>query len=215
MSDVREELPEDLEPRLEPAPPDESTADWPTLEESPADSPPPESPSIAPAFAEECGRAIEALGDRLSQRLDAIQTVLEREARAEATRERVVDRLHAELQEYKQDLLLKVQRPIFIDLIQLHDDIGKMIEARPPYEDDADRTAAVVFPLYVQASERAPGKHELLFWAGLGTAHAGDLDAGVAQVQAAIAIQPAWRELLARLPPDMAPSAPAVRARLE
>ena len=56
---------------------------------------------------------------------------LEREARAEATRERVVDRLHAELQEYKQDLLLKVQRPIFVDLIQLHDDIGKMIEARP------------------------------------------------------------------------------------
>ena len=50
--------------------------------------------------------------------------------RAEATRERVIDRLHAELQEYKQDFLLKVQRPIFIDLIQLHDDIGKMIDAR-------------------------------------------------------------------------------------
>ena len=31
--------------------------------------------------------------------------------------------------------------------------------------------------LYVQASERAPGNHELLFWAGLGTAAAGDLDA--------------------------------------
>ena len=65
------------------------------------------------------------------RRLDAIQAVLEREQRAEATRERVIDRLHAELQEYKQDLLLKVQRPIFVDLIQLHDDIGKMIEARP------------------------------------------------------------------------------------
>ena len=58
------------------------------------------------------------------------RTIFERELRAEATRERVVDRLHAELQEYKQDFLLKVQRPIFIDLIQLHDDIGKMIEAR-------------------------------------------------------------------------------------
>ncbi len=83
------------------------------------------------------------LGARLSQRLDAIQGHLEREARAEATRERVIDRLHAELQEYKQDLLLKVQRPIFVDLIQLHDDIGKMIEARPASDDEPDRAVAI------------------------------------------------------------------------
>lgn len=80
---------------------------------------------------------------RLEERLDAIQSVLERESRAEATRERVVDRLHAELQEYKQDFLLKVQRPIFLDLIQLHDDVGKMIEARPRDDGDPDRAAAV------------------------------------------------------------------------
>jgi uncharacterized Ntn-hydrolase superfamily protein len=69
--------------------------------------------------------------------------------------------------------------------------------------------------LYRQASERAPGNHELLFWAGLGTAQAGDLDAGASQVAAAIAIQPTWRELLQRLPADLAPSAPAVLARLD
>ena len=69
--------------------------------------------------------------------------------------------------------------------------------------------------LFVDASERAPGNHELLFWAGLGTAQAGDLDAGVAQVRAAISLQPTWRELLARLAPDVAPSAAAVLARLD
>jgi uncharacterized Ntn-hydrolase superfamily protein len=69
--------------------------------------------------------------------------------------------------------------------------------------------------LYVQASERAPGNHELLFWAGLGTAQAGDLDTGVGQVREAISLQPAWRELLTRLPPDIAPGAPAVLARLD
>jgi uncharacterized Ntn-hydrolase superfamily protein len=68
--------------------------------------------------------------------------------------------------------------------------------------------------LYVEASERAPGNHELLFWAGLGTAHAGDLDAGVTQVRAAIALQPSWRELLGRLPADVAPAAAAVLGRL-
>ena len=68
--------------------------------------------------------------------------------------------------------------------------------------------------LYVQASERAPGNHELLFWAGLGMAQAGDLDAGVKQVRDAIALQPTWRELLGRLPSDIAPAAADVLARL-
>jgi molecular chaperone GrpE len=83
--------------------------------------------------------ALKGMGDLLGRRLDSLQTTFERELRAEATRERVVDRLHAELQDYKQDFLLKVQRPIFIDLIQLHDDIGKMIEAAIPADVDSDR----------------------------------------------------------------------------
>jgi uncharacterized Ntn-hydrolase superfamily protein len=68
--------------------------------------------------------------------------------------------------------------------------------------------------LYVKASEYVPDSHELLFWAGLGTAQAGDLEAGVAKVRAAIAKQPTWRELLPRLPAELAPAAPAVLARL-
>jgi uncharacterized Ntn-hydrolase superfamily protein len=69
--------------------------------------------------------------------------------------------------------------------------------------------------LYRQASELAPDNHELLFWAGLGTAQGGDLDAGVAKVRAAIAQHPEWRDLLYRLSPRTAPSAAAVRERLE
>jgi molecular chaperone GrpE len=82
--------------------------------------------------------ALKSLGDDLGRRLDTLRSIFERELRAEATRERVIDRLHAELQDYKQDLLLKVQRPMFIDLIQLHDDVGKMIEARSAVDADAD-----------------------------------------------------------------------------
>ncbi len=87
--------------------------------------------------------AVQNLAERLSGRLDAMQTTFDRELRAEANRERVIDRLHAELQEYKQDLLLKVQRPIFVDLIQLHDDIGKMIDARSIAEADPERTTVI------------------------------------------------------------------------
>jgi molecular chaperone GrpE len=80
--------------------------------------------------------AIAALGETLGKRLDALNAAFDREIRAEATREKVVDRLHAELQEYKNDLLLNVLRPVFVDLIQLHDDIGKIVSAQA---DDAAR----------------------------------------------------------------------------
>ena len=69
--------------------------------------------------------------------------------------------------------------------------------------------------LYQQASELAPDNHELLLWGGLGAAQSGDLDTGVARVRAAIELHPGWRELLERLPEDVAPSAGAVLARIK
>jgi uncharacterized Ntn-hydrolase superfamily protein len=68
--------------------------------------------------------------------------------------------------------------------------------------------------LYREASERAPGNHELLFWSGLGAAARGDLDHAVAQVRQAIELQPNWEQLLERLPAEVAPAAPQVLARL-
>jgi uncharacterized Ntn-hydrolase superfamily protein len=68
--------------------------------------------------------------------------------------------------------------------------------------------------LYQRASELAPDNHELLFWSGLGAAQSGDLDTGVRRVRAAIAAHPPWRDLLGRLPADVAPSAQSVLARL-
>ena len=94
----------------------------------------PASPSLTPAL-----EAIASLGEVLNRKVDALQTVFEREIRAEATREKVVDRLHAELQEYKQGLLLGILRPVFVDLIQLHDDMGKMVAAREEPEGDVAR----------------------------------------------------------------------------
>jgi uncharacterized Ntn-hydrolase superfamily protein len=69
--------------------------------------------------------------------------------------------------------------------------------------------------LYRRASELAPDSHELRFWAGLGAAQVGDMDLALAHVRAAIAAQPRWRELLARLPPEVAPAARAVQRRLD
>jgi uncharacterized Ntn-hydrolase superfamily protein len=84
---------------------------------------------------------------------------------------------------------------------------------------DADELSALhrfdeAAVLYSRASKLAPGNHELLFWSGLGAASRGDFDEALRDVRAAIALHPAWRELLARLPPDQAPAAAEVLARL-
>ncbi len=89
--------------------------------------------------------ALSTLSERFDRRLDALQTLIDREIRAESTREKVVDRLHAELQEYKQDLLLNTLRPVFIDLVQLHDDIGKVAVA--PVTDEPNPEAARLIEL--------------------------------------------------------------------
>jgi uncharacterized Ntn-hydrolase superfamily protein len=68
--------------------------------------------------------------------------------------------------------------------------------------------------LYRRAAELAPGSHELLFWSGLAAAQGGDMDTALRRIREAIALQPGWAELLERLQPDIAPSAPAVRAAL-
>jgi uncharacterized Ntn-hydrolase superfamily protein len=68
--------------------------------------------------------------------------------------------------------------------------------------------------LYRQASQLAPDNHELRLWAGLGAAQGGDMTLAVAEVRAAVAAHPPWRELLERLPPEVAPSASAVLAAL-
>jgi uncharacterized Ntn-hydrolase superfamily protein len=60
--------------------------------------------------------------------------------------------------------------------------------------------------LYDAAARLAPESDELLFWAGLARAQAGDLDAGVAAVRRAAEVNPDWLTLLARLSPEFAPA---------
>ena len=77
--------------------------------------------------------------------------------------------------------------------------------------DRADEAGA----LYRRAAELAPRSDELLFWAGLAIAHAGEMDEGVAAVRRAAEFQPNWLVLLDRLSTDFAPAGAAVRAALD
>jgi uncharacterized Ntn-hydrolase superfamily protein len=68
--------------------------------------------------------------------------------------------------------------------------------------------------LYQQAAQLAPRSDELLFWAGLASAQAGDLEGGVTAVRRAAEENPDWLVLLDRLSPEFAPAGAAVREAL-
>jgi uncharacterized Ntn-hydrolase superfamily protein len=67
---------------------------------------------------------------------------------------------------------------------------------------------------YRRAQDLAPDSGELLFWAGLATAQAGDVEAGADAVRRAADAHPGWLTLLDRLSPDFAPAGEAVRRAL-
>jgi uncharacterized Ntn-hydrolase superfamily protein len=92
-------------------------------------------------------------------------------------------------------------------LVSLHDAYALAGEADDLLNEGRHDEATA---LYERANELAPDNHELMVWAGLGAAAGGDVDRGVAKIRSAIALHPAWRELLPRLPADLAPAAPAV-----
>jgi uncharacterized Ntn-hydrolase superfamily protein len=96
-------------------------------------------------------------------------------------------------------------------LVDLHDAYALASEADDCINEGRHDDAARLFE---RARALVPDNHELLFWAGLGAAHAGDVERGVQDVRAAIELQPGWRELLERIPPEVAPSAAAVLERL-
>jgi uncharacterized Ntn-hydrolase superfamily protein len=69
-------------------------------------------------------------------------------------------------------------------------------------------------PLYRRAAELAPQSDELLFWAGLAIAQAGDLETGTDAVRRAAELHPGWLTLLDRLSPAFAPAGAEVRRAL-
>ena len=70
----------------------------------------------------------------------------------------------------------------------------------------AEHAHAQATSLYMRAAELAPEADELIFWAGVGVA-ASDLEEGVRLVRRALAVNPAWLELLGRVPAELAPTA--------
>jgi molecular chaperone GrpE len=65
--------------------------------------------------------------DEVNNKLSQLSDHFEASLKYDAHKDKIIDRLHEELQEYKNDLLFKATQSIINDLIQFHDDANKMI----------------------------------------------------------------------------------------
>lgn len=68
---------------------------------------------------------------------------------------------------------------------------------------------------YAEALTYAPDNPELRFFAGIGAARAGDVEAGLAQIREAIAANPGLGELARRVPEELAPGSSQLRTMLD
>lgn len=93
------------------------------------DDPLPASPGSSTPCQVKNADGTQELIARLVEEIAQLRTTFDEKIKHDHGRETVIDRLHSELQEYKADLMLKVLKPVVLDLINLHDDIGKIVAA--------------------------------------------------------------------------------------
>lgn len=127
-----------MEELIEPAALPDPVAPAPAVEEAtPAAQPedaavePAPAPDAAavqePAPGEPVLAALAALQETLSDRLARLDASFEIKIKYDAVKEKVIDELHREVQGHRADLLAKALRPLFMDLIAMHDDMGSIL----------------------------------------------------------------------------------------
>ena len=71
--------------------------------------------------------AVEAKLASVVERIDALGDEFKSKVKYDAVKEKQLEALHSELQEHRQDLYFKLMRPLFLDLIAMHDDVNNLL----------------------------------------------------------------------------------------
>ena len=168
---------------------------------------------VPQAMARAFTTAMGELPDRLLAALDAAEDV-GGDVRGRQSAAMIVVRSRDEQWDHSLDL--RVEDSAF-PLVELR----RLLRLRQAYDlaERADELTAAnrreeAALLYRRSMEVAPQSAELRFWGGLALVHLNERLAGLEAVQSAIDENPGLGELLSRLSPEIAPSAPAVREAL-
>lgn len=74
----------------------------------------------------------------LQQQIEALQRGFESKIKYDASKEKVIDSLHRELQAYREDMHFKILRPILLDLIAMYDDLDSLVKHTQTQEPGAE-----------------------------------------------------------------------------
>ncbi len=101
---------------------------------APDSSQPPIGSEIDPPVAADLSTALNERLSALEQgqlalatELESLRQTFDSKIKYESGKDKIIDSLHAELQNYKDDLVFKILRPVIVDLIDMHNDITNMI----------------------------------------------------------------------------------------
>lgn len=106
--------------------PDAGRVEGDVLQEAPSDEG--ADLTIRQVIKSESSLLIQNFTQLLESHIDKILNVFEQKLAYDATKQQQIDRLHAEVQQYRTDLIAKTNRPLVNGIIQLHGDIGKLAE---------------------------------------------------------------------------------------
>jgi uncharacterized Ntn-hydrolase superfamily protein len=171
------------------------------------------SPGVWPAMAETFGAADGPLARRLLAALDAAEAA-GGDVRGRQSAALLVVPATGEVWQKVADLRVEDDPEPLAELRRLLDLSDAYGVATQGDDLAGEGRHAEAAERYRRASELVPDSDELLFWAGLGVAQGGDVDEGARYVRRAIELHDGWRELLARLDPEIAPGAEPVRDAL-
>jgi molecular chaperone GrpE (heat shock protein) len=86
--------------------------------------------------------------EKLSSQMEQLQKLFEDKIQQSETAEKVIDRMHEELQVYKKDIYLQMVRPILFDLIKIRENFLKMVAAYEEAGKEEQLITKKTFELY-------------------------------------------------------------------
>ncbi len=121
----------------------------------------PAAPEPAQLPASDLGASLEPLQATMTRGFADLLRAFEDKIAYDHSKERQIDRLHAELQEHKRDLVAKIKRPLIQGLVRLHDDLGKVVAAlgRRPAEELTPERFFNAFDGFADDVELLLGQH--------------------------------------------------------
>jgi molecular chaperone GrpE len=109
--------------------------------------------------------SIQQMFDSITDSLSKLQSDFENKIKYDESKERTIDALHRELQDYREDLNFKILRPPVMDLVGLHDDLNMLaIRYRTHDEPSSGKSVAADFENFATEIEEIVSRYGFEFY---------------------------------------------------